>query len=97
VNTYNGKAYDSFQPDFSDVPELFDEDEKIVMFNGFALPGGFKTLTEYLPKFKNVKFLLSPYSSYAGLDLDVVKKLGVRYRNNGVLQPNTKTTQRTTS
>jgi lactate dehydrogenase-like 2-hydroxyacid dehydrogenase len=64
------------------VPELFDEDEKIVLFNAFAITGGFKTLTEYLPKFKNVKFLLSPYSSYAGLDLDVVKKLGIRYRNN---------------
>lgn len=79
---YHGIAYTQFKPDFSDVPELCDDDEKIVLFNHFAIPDGFKSLTEHLPKFKNVKFVLSPYSTYAGLDLNVVKELGIRYRNN---------------
>lgn len=82
INEYDGVAYDSFNPDFSDVSELFDNDEKIVLFNHFALPNGFVTLTHHLPTFQNVKFLLSPYSSYAGLDLNVVQGQGIRYRNN---------------
>lgn len=83
VNEYHGVTYDQFEPDFSDVPELFDEDEKIILFNHFAIPDGFQSLTKHLSEFKNVKYVLSPYSSYAGLDLDVVKKLGIKYRNNG--------------
>ncbi len=83
LSKYHGVAYQEFQPDFSDVPELFDDDEKIVIFNHFAIPTGFVALTKQLSNFKNVKYLLSPYSAYEGLDLELVKKLGIRYRNNG--------------
>ena len=76
-------VYDYLTPDFSNVPELFDADEKLVLFNQFALAEGFAALTQKLPEFKNVKYLLSPYSSYAGLDLKLVKNLGIKYRNNG--------------
>lgn len=83
INEYHGKAYDQFKPDFSDVPELFDDEEKVVMFNHFAIPEGFSAFSKYLPTFKNVKFVLSPYSAYEGLDLELLKKMGIRYRNNG--------------
>lgn len=80
---YKVSMYDEVKPDFSDIPELFDEDEKLVCFNHFTLENGFELLSKYLPTFKNVKFLLSPYSSYSGLDLELLKKLGIKYRNNG--------------
>ncbi len=76
-------TYDQVATDFSNIPELFDTDEKLVMFNQFSFPDGFSTFTQYLPKFKNIKFLLSPYSAYEGLDLELLKKMGIRYRNNG--------------
>jgi|GEM_PF-1448028 len=76
-------TYDHIEPDFSNIPELFDADEKIVLFNHFALPDGFTKFSENLPKFKNVQYLLSPYSAYEGLNLELLKKLNVRYRNNG--------------
>lgn len=83
VSEYDAAVYQSFKPDFSDVPELYTDEEKILLFNHFALPDGFVSLSEHLPKFKNVKYILSPYSSYAGLDLEKVKSLGIKYRNNG--------------
>lgn len=81
-NKYQIVSYDNFKSDFSDVTELFDNDEKIVMFNQYAVPEGFETLMKHLPTFKNIKYLLSPYSAYVGLDLNVLKELGIRYRNN---------------
>ena len=75
--------YNDIKPDFSNIPELFNEEEKIVMFNHFALSDGFKLFSQHLPSFKNIKYLLSPYSSYSGLDLDLLKSKGIRYRNNG--------------
>lgn len=74
--------YDEVKPDFSNIPELFEEEEKIVLFNHFAFDDGFRSFSKYAPSFKNVKYLLSPYSSYEGLDLELLKKLGIRYRNN---------------
>ena len=76
-------VHDNLQPDFSNVPELFDADEKLVLFNQFALDAGFEALTKKLSECKNVQYVLSPYSSYAGLDLELVKSLGIKYRNNG--------------
>lgn len=81
--TANTVTYDHIEPDFSNIPELFDQDEKLVLFNHFALPDGFSAFTQFLPTFKNVKFVLSPYSAYEGLDLELLKKMGIRYRNNG--------------
>jgi phosphoglycerate dehydrogenase-like enzyme len=75
--------YDQIEPDFSNIPELFDADEKLVLFNHFALPDGFTLFSQQLPKFQNVRFLLSPYSAYEGLDLDALKARGIHYRNNG--------------
>lgn len=75
--------YDTVVPDFSNVTEFYDDEEKLVLFNHFALPDGFALLSKKLPEFKNVKYLLSPYSAYEGLDLELLKKLGIRYRNNG--------------
>jgi phosphoglycerate dehydrogenase-like enzyme len=83
VTEFHGVAYDQIEPDFSNIPELFDDEEKLVMFNHFAIPNGFHAFSKYLPTFKNVKFLLSPYSAYEGLDLDLLKKMGIKYRNNG--------------
>ncbi len=80
---YKVSMYDEIKPDFSNIPELFDEDEKLVLVNHFALENGFESFSKHLPNFKNIKYLLSPYSSYAGLDLELLKKLGIKYRNNG--------------
>lgn len=76
-------TYDTVEPDFSNVPELKDQDEKLVIFNGFAFPNGFAAFTNHAKTFSNVKYLLSQYSSYEGLNLEVLKELGIRYRNNG--------------
>lgn len=83
LSQYEGKAYDQFQPNFSDVPELFDQDEKILIVNNFALPDGFISFSKVLPTFNNVKYLLTPYSAYEGLDLELLKKMQIRFRNNG--------------
>ncbi len=83
TSEYKAVAYDEIKPDFSNIPELFDETEKIVLFNNFALSDGFSAFSQHLSKFKNVKYLLSPYSSYEGLDLELLKKMGIKYRNNG--------------
>ncbi len=76
-------VYEAVEPDFSNIPELCDDTEKLVLFNPFACEGSFEALTKYLPQFKNIKYLFSPYSFYSGLDLQLLKKLGIRYRNNG--------------
>lgn len=76
-------SYDHVDANFSNIPELKDDDEKIVLFNHFALSNGFATFSELLPTFKNIKYLLSPYSAYEGLDLALLKKMGIKYRNNG--------------
>lgn len=73
---------DNVRPDFSNIPELKDGDEKLVLFNQFSVEGWWETFTKHLPDFKNIKYLLSPYSAYKGLDLDLVKSLGIKYRNN---------------
>lgn len=76
-------TYDEISEDFSNIPELFDDEEKLVLFNHFAVPDGFARFSEHLPTFKNITFLLSPYSAYEGLDLSLLKKMGIHYRNNG--------------
>lgn len=75
--------YDEIKPDFSNVPELFDDSEKLVMFNNFAIKDGFGLFSRHLSEFKNVKYLLSPYSAYEGLDLALLRKMKIKYRNNG--------------
>lgn len=73
---------DEVKADFSNIKDLFDEEEKILLFNPFSINGKFNTLTDNLPKFKNVKYILSPYSFYDGLDISLLQQLGIRYRNN---------------
>lgn len=80
---YSVSMYDKINPDFSNIPELFDGDDKLVLVNHFALDNGFESFSKYLPNFKNIKYILSPYSSYSGLDLDLLKKMNIKYRNNG--------------
>jgi len=80
---YNVSMYTEVKDDFSNISELFDQDEKLVMFNHFSLEDGFEKFSKNLPKFNNIKYLLSTYSSYSGLDLELLKKMGIRYRNNG--------------
>lgn len=80
---YPVSMYDKINPDFSNIPELFDNDEKLVLVNHFALNKGFESFSKFLPNFKNIKYILSPYSSYSGLDLDLLKKMNIKYRNNG--------------
>lgn len=80
---YKVVMYTDAKPDFSNVPELFDEEEKLLMINGFAFKSYFRELTKALPKFKNVKYILSPYSAYEGLDIALLKKMKIKYRNNG--------------
>lgn len=75
-------VYEQIDPDFSNIPELTDESEKIVLFNQFALKAGFSAVTQHVQKWKNVKYILSPYSAYEGLDLELLKKLKIHYRNN---------------
>ncbi len=82
-NNYDVVMYDEIKPDFSNISELFDDSEKLVMFNHFAINDGFGLFSKQLPKFKNIKYLLSPYSAYEGLDLELLKKTKVKYRNNG--------------
>lgn len=82
-NKYIVSMYTEVKDDFSNIPELFDQDKKLVMFNHFSLNKGFEKFSENLPKFNNVKYLLSPYSSYSGLDLELLKNMGIKYRNNG--------------
>lgn len=74
--------YDQVSQDFTNIKELYDIDDKIVLFNQFSVKGNWETFTAHLNSFKNIKYLLSPYASYKGLDLELVKKLGIRYRNN---------------
>lgn len=76
-------VYENIAPDFSNIPELKDDSEKIVLCNQFAIPDGFTAITKHISTWKNVKFLLSPYSAYEGLDLELLKSLGIHYRNNG--------------
>lgn len=83
LKNYSATMYDDIRSDFSNIPELFDEEDKLVLVNHFAIEGGFETFSKHLPSFKNIKYILSPYSSYSGLDLDLLKKLNIRYRNNG--------------
>lgn len=83
IKDFGAVTYDHLQPDFSDIPELFNDEEKLVLFNHFATPRGFHDFTQHLPRFKQVKYVLSPYSAYEGLDLELVKNMGIRYRNNG--------------
>lgn len=73
---------DNFDSDFTNVPELFDDDEKILLYNPYSMGGKFEPLTNNLATFKNVRYLLSPYSFYSGLDLKLLKDLGIKYRNN---------------
>lgn len=80
---YSVSMYDKINPDFSNIPELFDGDDKLVLVNHFALDNGFESFSKYLPNFKNIKYILSPYSTYSGLDLDLLKKMNIKYRNNG--------------
>lgn len=82
-SNYEVVSYSHVEPDFSNIPELFDTSEKLVLFNQFSFDEGFDALTKYLPTFKNVRFILSPYSAYEGLDLELLKKMGIKYRNNG--------------
>jgi len=81
--SYSVSMYTEINENFSNIIELHDDDEKLLLFNHFCLPDGFSKLSQQLPKFKNVKFILSPYSSYAGLDLNLLKQMGIKYRNNG--------------
>ena len=74
--------YDQVSEDFSNIPELQDEDEKVLLYNPFCLDGKFEHLTKHLPSFKNIKYIFSPYSYYTGLDLELLKKMDVKYRNN---------------
>lgn len=83
VNQFHGVVYEQVAPDFSNIPELFDDNEKLVLFYNYVFPDGFVALSRHLPSFRRVKYLLSPYSRYEGLDLDLVKKMGIKYRNNG--------------
>jgi lactate dehydrogenase-like 2-hydroxyacid dehydrogenase len=76
------KIYDTIKSDFSNIRELFDDSEKLVLFDQFSISDGFKQLTDHLSSFKKIKFLLSPYSNYKGLDLGLLKKLNIHYRNN---------------
>lgn len=73
---------DAVNQDFYKVPELFEDSEKILMYDPFSFVGKFATLSENLSRFKNVKYIFSPYSFYDGLNLDLVKTLGIRYKNN---------------
>ncbi len=73
---------DCANQDFDNVPELFDESDKILMYDPFAFGGKFAPLSENLARFKNIKYIFSPYSFYDGLDLNLVKNFGIRYKNN---------------
>lgn len=66
--------YKDVKPDFSNVPELKDNEEKLILFNQYIFDDAFEALTREVSTFKNVKFILSPFSSYEGLDLEVLKK-----------------------
>lgn len=39
-------------------------------------------MNKHIASFKNIKYLLTPYSSYKSLDLKLVQKCGIKYRNN---------------
>ena len=80
---YRLSMYNTVLDDFSNIPELFENEEKIVIFNHFALENGFEKFSQNLPRFKGIRYLLSTYSSYSGLDLELLKKQGIKYRNNG--------------
>lgn len=74
--------YDKVSEDFSNIPELKDNEEKILLYNPYCIDGDFSHLTKHLPTFKNVKYLFSPYSYYTDLDLELLRKMGIKYRNN---------------
>lgn len=76
------KVYDSVDADFVNIPELLDDDDKIVLYDPMCFSDWFESYSRNMKKFRNVRYLFSPYSFYDGLDLDVLKEMGVRYRNN---------------
>ena len=74
--------YNNCKNDFSNIPELFDDSEKILLFDPFSVQNNFNDITKALPSFTNLKYMFSPYSFYTGLDLELLKKLEIKYRNN---------------
>jgi len=76
------RLYDHVENDFANVSELLDVDEKIVLYDPMCFSDWFECYSRNMHKFVNVKYLLSPYSFYDGLDLSSLKEMGIRYRNN---------------
>lgn len=82
-NNKNYSLYTKYKNDFSDVDELYsDNGEKMLLFDSFSVEGGYETLNRYVNDFKNVKYIFTPFSNYSGLDLELLKSLGIKYRNN---------------
>lgn len=74
--------YEHFGIDLNNIPELFDNDDKVLAIDEVNTLGGFKSLNEILPKMKNVKYITNLSARYHEFDLNTANKLGITYSNN---------------
>lgn len=74
--------YEQAPVDLSKIRELYDADEKILMLDEILTAGGFKSLNEVAPKFKNVTHITNLSARYHEVDLPLLNKLGIKYSNN---------------
>lgn len=79
---YNPAFYNEFADDFSDVPELFSSEPKLLLVDPIAIKDHFDGFSKHLSKFSGLKYILSPYSFYAGLDLEYLTNNEIKYKNN---------------
>lgn len=77
-------VYENWNGDFKSVPELYNDDPKILLLSRFINPtnNDFKFLNKAISSFKNVQYIITPRSRYTDLDLDLLKNNNTKYINN---------------
>lgn len=74
-----------FIDNLDEIPELKDNDDKILMLDELNIKDDFKAVNNYLTKMVNVKYICDISSRYHEFDIEKARKLGITYCNN----PNT--------
>lgn len=82
LNKYPCTFVNGFIDDLSQIKELTDTDEKILMLDELNVKDEFHGVNKYLGKMKNVTCICSLSSRYHELDLKKLTELGIKYCNN---------------
>jgi len=82
LETCGAVFYEQPSVDLSEVAELFDDAEKILMIDEVHTKGGFAALNNALSRFQNVKHITNLSARYHEVDLASMKQLGITYSNN---------------